>query len=59
MKALLPAGGQVTRASCGHVVSGERNDFWRDHGAMNVPLTPKAEKRNGWASFSRESSPGI
>lgn len=37
LKALLPAGGQVTRASCGHVVSGEKKDFWRGHEDMNVP----------------------
>lgn len=28
LKALLPAGGQVTRASCGHMVSGEKKDFF-------------------------------
>lgn len=37
LKALLPAGGQVTRASCGHMVSGEKKDFWQDHEDMNVP----------------------
>lgn len=45
LKALLPADGQVTRASCGHVVSGEKKDFLAgSRGHECPPLTPKAGK---------------